>query len=160
MNIFLLFFFFATCTHRLLCRSTEGSTRRTRTKLSSPPRETGWRFFVPAASWAPGRGTRRRWRGPDPGGSGWPSGRRAASRRHCWAPRWWWTSFLRLWMLTSSPRMNAWSRPLTHRSSSSSGPLVWAFGTLGLDEREENGGAFSSQSREETLLQDDRSVKL
>ena len=160
MNIFLLVFFFCDVHSPAPVPQHGGIHQADENKVvitSSGNRVT---FFVPAASWAPGRGTRRRWRGPDPGGSGWPSGRRAASRRHCWAPRWWWTSFLRLWMLTSSPRMNAWSRPLTHRSSSSSGPLVWAFGTLGLDEREENGGAFSSQSREETLLQDDRSVKL
>lgn len=88
------------------CRSMAGSTRQTKTKLSSPPRETVWHFFVSAASWAPGRGTLRLWRGRDPGGSGWPSGRRAGSRTHCWAPRWWWTSFLQLWMLTTSLQMN------------------------------------------------------
>lgn len=122
--------------HQLLCHSRVGSTRQRRTRLSSPPLETGWHFSGSAAGWAPGPERLPPWRGPDPGGSGWPSGRRAGSRRHYWAQRWWWTSFLRLWTLTTWPQRNAWFRPLMHRSSSSSGPPVWAFGTFGLQRRE------------------------
>lgn len=118
--------------HLPLCRSTEGSTRLTRTKLPSPPRGTGWLSFVSAAGWAPERGTPRPWRGRDLGGGGWPPGHCARSRTRIWAPRIWWTSSLRLWMLTSWLRRNASLRPLTHRSSSSSDPPGWTFGTLGL----------------------------
>lgn len=108
----------------------EGSTRWTKTKLPSPPRGTGWLSFVSAASWAPGRGTPRPWRGRDPGGGGWLPGRCARSRTRIWAPRIWWTSSLRLWMLTSWLQRNASLRPLTHRSSSSSDPPGWTFGTF------------------------------
>lgn len=118
--------------HLPLYRSMEGSTRWTKKKLSSPPRGKEWLFFESAAGWAPGQGTPQPWRGQDPCGGGWPPGRCARSRTLIWAPRIWWTSSLRLWMLTSWLQMNASLRPLMHRSSSSNDPPGWTFGTLGL----------------------------
>lgn len=119
-------------THQLPSRSMAGSTRQMTTELSSPLRETEWHFSVSAASWAPAPEMPPLWRGPDPFGWGWRCGRRAGSRRRCQASRWWWTSSLQLWKRTSSLRTNAWFQPSVNKSSSSSGPLVWAFGTFAL----------------------------